>query len=210
MLSSSYFKNHFREDFLASIVVFLVAVPLCLGIALASGLSPEAGLISGLVGGIVVGAFSGAPLLVSGPAAGLIAIVYEVIQEHGMEKLGAILFFCGLLQILFGILKLGPWFRAVSPAIVTGMLSGIGVLIFASQFHVMVDDLPKSNAIQNIVSLPGAVIKGLTISSDTNHHIAAVVGVLTIVIMIIWKFAPAKLKVLPSALVGVLISILGV
>lgn len=210
MGTGNYFKSNFKEDFLASIVVFLVAVPLCLGIALASGLSAEAGLISGLIGGIIVGLFSGAPLLVSGPAAGLVAIVYEVIQEHGIEKLGAILFFCGLLQILFGVLKLGPWFRAVSPAIVTGMLSGIGVLIFASQFHVMVDDLPKSNAIKNIVSLPDAVIKGLTICADTNHHIAAVIGVLTIGIMIIWKFAPPELRVLPSALVGVLVSIIAV
>lgn len=203
-----YLKNSFKEDFFASIVVFLVAVPLCLGIALASGLPAETGLVSAIIGGIVVGLFSGCPLMVSGPAAGLVAIVYEIIQEHGIQRLGAILFFSGLLQISFGILRLGPWFRAVSPAIVTGMLSGIGILIFASQFHVMVDDLPKTSAILNITSLPSSVMKGITVSTDTNHHIAALIGILTFCIMIFWKFAPKKIKTIPSALVGVVVSII--
>lgn len=204
----SYLKNSFKEDFLASIVVFLVAVPLCLGIALASGLPAETGLISAVIGGIVVGLFSGCPLMVSGPAAGLVAIVYEIVQEHGIQRLGAILFFSGLLQILFGVLKLGPWFRAVSPAIVTGMLSGIGILIFSSQFHVMVDDLPKSSAIKNIISLPASVMKGITVSADTNYHIAALIGILTLLILILWNFVPKKIKIVPSALVGVLVSVI--
>lgn len=203
-----YFKNSFKEDFFASIVVFLVAVPLCLGIALASGLPAETGLISAIIGGIVVGALSGCPLMVSGPAAGLVAIIYEVVQEHGIQRLGAILFFSGLLQVLFGVLKLGPWFRAVSPAIVIGMLSGIGILIFSSQFHVMVDDLPKTNAIINITSLPESVMKGITVSTDTTHHLAALIGILTLCIMIAWNFLPKKIKIIPSALVGVLVSII--
>ena len=208
MIKENYLKVNLKEDFLASIVVFLVAVPLCLGIAIASGLPAETGLISGIIGGVIVGCFSGAPLLVSGPAAGLVAIVYEIVQEHGLERLGAIIFFSGLIQILFGVLKLGPWFRAVSPAIVIGMLSGIGVLIFSNQFHVMVDDIPRSNAVSNILSLPSAVIKGITYSADTNHHIAALVGILTIIIMIIWKVAPKPLRIIPSALVGVIVSVI--
>ena len=80
----------FKHDFLASVVVFLVALPLCMGIAIASGAPPAAGLITGIIGGFVVGSLAGSPLLVSGPAAGLAVIVWDIIQTYGMETLGLI------------------------------------------------------------------------------------------------------------------------
>ncbi len=151
----------FRNDLLASIVVFLVALPLCMGIAIASDVPVAAGLITGIVGGIVVGTISGVPLQVSGPAAGLTVIVFDIVQRFGLEMLGLAVLFAGLLQIIAGTLRLGQWFRAVSPAVIKGMLGGIGVLIFASQFHVMVDDKPKGTGIQNLLSIPSAIQKGL-------------------------------------------------
>ena len=150
-----------KRDFLASIVVFLVALPLCMGIAIASGVPVAAGLITGIVGGLIVGWFAGAPLQVSGPAAGLTVIVYDVVQRHGLEVLGIVVLVAGVLQLLAGVLRYGRWFRAVSPAVIHGMLAGIGVLIFASQFHVMVDDRPKGSGIANLVSIPEAIQKGL-------------------------------------------------
>ena len=150
-----------RQDALASVVVFLVALPLCMGIAIASGVPVAAGLITGIVGGLVVGALAGCPLQVSGPAAGLTVIVYEIVQRFGLEMLGMIVLIAGLIQVVAGVLKLGQWFRAVSPAVIKGMLAGIGVLIFASQFHVMVDDKPKGSGIQNLVTIPQAIWKGL-------------------------------------------------
>ncbi|MCM2369503.1 SulP family inorganic anion transporter [Aporhodopirellula aestuarii] len=155
--------SNIKHDFLASIVVFLVALPLCMGIAIASGVPVAAGLISGIVGGLVVGTLAGCPLQVSGPAAGLTVIVYEVVQRFGLEMLGTIVLIAGLLQAVAGILKLGQWFRAVSPAVIKGMLAGIGVLIFASQFHVMVDDKPKGSGLQNLITIPQAIWKGLAI-----------------------------------------------
>ncbi|MFV1965810.1 MAG: SulP family inorganic anion transporter [Pirellulaceae bacterium] len=152
-----------KQDFLASIVVFLVALPLCMGIAIASGVPVAAGLITGIVGGLVVGWIAGAPLQVSGPAAGLTVIVFDLVQHHGFEVLGIAVLICGLLQFIAGILRYGRWFRAVSPAVIRGMLAGIGVLIFSSQFHVMVDDAPKGSGIQNLVSIPEAIQKGLPI-----------------------------------------------
>src|SRR5687767_7913244 len=113
-----------RHDLLASIVVFLVALPLCMGIAIASGAPPAAGLITGIVGGLLVGFLAGSPLQVSGPAAGLAVIVYEIIQKHGLGMLGAILLLAGAVQLLAGLLRLGQWFRAVSPAVIHGMLAG--------------------------------------------------------------------------------------
>ena len=152
-----------KQDLLASIVVFLVALPLCMGIAIASGVPVAAGLITGIVGGIVVGLLAGAPLQVSGPAAGLTVIVYELVKEHGYEVLGLAVLVGGLLQLIAGLLRYGRWFRAVSPAVIHGMLAGIGVLILASQFHVMVDDAPKGSGLQNLLSIPSAIKKGLPI-----------------------------------------------
>ncbi len=148
------------QDFLASVVVFLVALPLCVGIAIASGVPVAAGLITGIVGGLVVGWIAGAPLQVSGPAAGLTVIVFDLVRQHGLEVLGIAVLIGGALQLAAGLLRYGRWFRAVSPAVIHGMLAGIGVLILSSQFHVMVDDVPKGNGIENLLSIPEAIRKG--------------------------------------------------
>jgi MFS superfamily sulfate permease-like transporter len=121
------------KDLLASVVVFLVALPLCLGIAIASGAPPALGLITGIVGGLIVGPLAGSPLQVSGPAAGLAVLVFQAVQEHGLAMLGVIGLMAGALQLLAGVGRLGQWFRAISPSVIHGMLAGIGVLILASQ-----------------------------------------------------------------------------
>jgi MFS superfamily sulfate permease-like transporter len=159
-----------RADFLPSVAVFLVALPLCMGIAIASGVPVAAGLITGIVGGLVVGVLAGAPLQVSGPAAGLTVVIYEIVQKYGLESLGAIVLMAGMLQIVAGVFKLGQWFRAVSPAVIKGMLAGIGVLILASQFHVMVDDKPKENGIQNLIAIPQAIAKGLPLPEPSTEE----------------------------------------
>src|SRR5262249_34952598 len=146
------------RDFLASIVVFLVALPLCMGIALASGMPPTAGIITGIIGGIVVGTISGAPLQVSGPAAGLSVLVYQLVNEFGLQMIGVIVLFAGVIQPVAGVCKLGRWFRAVSPAVINGMLGGIGVLILASQFHVMLDFKPIGTGIQNLLGIPTSLM----------------------------------------------------
>src|SRR6187549_2075069 len=99
----------YTNDFLASVVVFLVALPLCMGISIASGVPPALGLITGIVGGIVVGSLAGAPLQVSGPAAGLTVLIFELVSKHGIEALGPVVLLGGV-QFLAGRLKLGQWF----------------------------------------------------------------------------------------------------
>lgn len=145
-------------DFNASIVVFLVALPLCMGIAIASGVPPEKGLVTGIIGGIVVGLLSGSPLQVSGPAAGLAVIVFEAVQDFGIASLGPILLLAGLLQAAAGLLRVGVWFRAVSPAVVHGMLAGIGALIVIGQLHVLIDRSPQANGIANLRAIPEAFL----------------------------------------------------
>ncbi len=195
----------FGKDFLSSFVVFLVAIPLCLGVAVASGMPPEAGLITGIIGGLVVGLIGGSPLQVSGPAAGLVVLVFELHQEHGMQGLGLIVMMAGLLQVGAGLLKTGHWFRAISPAVVYGMLAGIGVLIMSSQFHVVVDDAPKVSGIRNLISIPEAVLNGIFPIDGSPHEMAALIGLLTIGVTLGWiKFRPESLKFLPGPLIGLL------
>ncbi|QXP85727.1 SulP family inorganic anion transporter [Methylococcus sp. Mc7] len=209
----STLRVSWKEDLLASIVVFLVALPLSMGIAIASGIPMEkaasVGLITAIIGGIVVGPLSGSPLQVSGPAAGLAVMVAMFIQEHGFETLGLIVLLGGLIQLAAGLFRLGQVFRAVSPALIQGMLAGIGVLIFASQFHVMVDDVPPGTGKEfggliNLWSLPLAVWKGI---SETVHRPAALIGVLTIATVMLWTaFAPKRLRLLPAPLIGVVVA----
>src|SRR5450755_1535874 len=99
-------QSPFAKDFLASWVVFLVALPLSMGIAVASGMPPASGIISGILGGILVGALSGSPLQVSGPAAGLAVIVFQLVRDHGIESIGPILILAGIFQMVAGKFKL--------------------------------------------------------------------------------------------------------
>ena len=195
------------NDLLASVVVFLVALPLCMGISIASGAPPISGLIAGVIGGLVVGILSGSPLQASGPAAGLAVIVYQMIQQFGFAQVCVITMIAGLIQAIGGIARVGHFFRAVSPALISGMLAGIGILIFASQFHVMIDHTPLNSGIDNILAIPSSTAKALFNTSDTPHHIAALIGLLTLVSIIGWTyFKPKQLKAIPGALIGIMLA----
>ena len=127
------FKN-IKSDLPASIVVFFVALPLCLGIALASGAPLFSGLIAGIVGGIVVGMLSGSQIGVSGPAAGLAAIVLTAITAlRGWENFLVAVVLGGVIQILFGVLKLGIIGYYFPSSVIKGMLTGIGIIIILKQ-----------------------------------------------------------------------------
>jgi MFS superfamily sulfate permease-like transporter len=202
-----------QRDLLASLVVFLVALPLCMGIAIASGVPVEdaaaVGIITGVVGGLVTGTLSGCPLQVSGPAAGLAVLVAQYWTQFDRTTFALVVVLAGAMQMLCGALRLGQWFRALSPAIVQGVLSGIGVLILASQLHVMVDDTPpgsgrKFGGVINLVTVPIAAYKGLTQSA---HFPAALVGVLTILAIVLWTALRSKrLSLIPAPLIGVTVA----
>jgi MFS superfamily sulfate permease-like transporter len=191
-----------KQDFLASLVVFLVALPLCMGIAIASGVPVAAGLITGIVGGMVVGWFAGAPLQVSGPAAGLTVIVFQLVHEHGMVVLGAVVLIAGTFQLIAGTLRLGRWFRAVSPAVIHGMLAGVGVLIVSSQFHVMLDDSPKQTGFANLASIPATAYEALV-----QRDPAAGIGIVAIVCLIAWKsLTKGRFALVPAPLIAIVVA----
>ena len=126
--------KHIKSDLPSSIVVFFVALPLCLGIALASGAPLFSGLIAGIVGGIVVGALSGSKIGVSGPAAGLAAIVLTAIGTlGGYENFLVAVVLGGIIQILFGVLKAGVIGYYFPSSVIKGMLTGIGIIIILKQ-----------------------------------------------------------------------------
>lgn len=193
----------FGRDFMASFVVFLVALPLCMGVAIASGMPPTSGIITGIIGGLIVGFLAGSPMQVSGPAAGLTVLVLDFVRTHGPEMLGVTVFFAGVLQIVAGQLKLGQWFRAVSPAVIHGMLAGIGVLIFVSQFHVMFDGAPPGDGLQNLFAIPGLLVSAIQLR---DHHLTAgEIGLFTIAVIVAWgTLAPKAWRLFPAPLLGVL------
>ncbi|MEV6342482.1 bifunctional SulP family inorganic anion transporter/carbonic anhydrase [Actinoplanes sp. NPDC051851] len=183
-----------RRDLPASIVVFLIAIPLSLGIAAASGAPLLAGLVAAVVGGIVAGALGGAPLQVSGPAAGLTVIVAGAVADFGFAGTAAIVAVAGIVQILLGVSRLGRAALALSPAVVHGMLAGIGVVIALSQVHVLLGGRPQSSAWENLRELPGQIVH--------NHGLSAMLGLLTVGILLLWPRV-VKISVLPAALVAV-------
>jgi MFS superfamily sulfate permease-like transporter len=195
----AYSKKALWGDFNASIMVFLVSLPLNLGIALAAGAPPLWGLASAIVAGILVGAISGSPLRVSGPADSGMAFVAALGAQLGLDKLGLVVFMAGVVQFIAGRLQLGQWFRAVAPSVIHGMLSGIGVLIVASQLHALMDAKPHHSGLINLMTLPD-------VFANTQGP-ALLLGLLTLGIYVLWNLTPSKwaFQRIPGALVAVLL-----
>ena len=134
MLKKTNIFSSIKSDFASGLVVFLVALPLCLGIALASGAPLFSGIISGVIGGIVVGLLSKSHISVSGPAAGLTAIVLVAITDLGaFDVFLTAVFIAGLIQLALGFLKAGGISNFFPTNVIEGMLAGIGVIIFLKQ-----------------------------------------------------------------------------
>ena len=194
---------HLRQDFAASLVVFLVALPLCVGVAVASGVPAELGLVTGIVGGIVTGLLPGSSLQVSGPAAGLTVLVFEAVREHGLPALGVIVLAAGLLQVTMGALKLGRWFRAISVSVVEGMLAGIGLVIIAGQLYAAAGLKAPAAGLDKIIGLPDAAAKAV---GSTTALTSLAVGAGTIAVIVLWQRLPQKVRAVPGALAAVVLA----
>jgi carbonic anhydrase len=189
-------RDAVRADVLASLVVFLVAVPLSLGIALASGAPLMAGLIAAVVGGVVVGLLGGSPLQVSGPAAGLTVVVAELVTRFGWQATCLITAGAGLLQIAFGCARIARYSQAIPPGVVHGMLAGIGITIALSQVHVVLGGSPPTGAMAALTGLPAQVAQV--------RPGAVLIGAATIALLLLWPRLPHRVRVLPGALVAVI------
>ncbi|GAA3091569.1 hypothetical protein GCM10020254_40720 [Streptomyces goshikiensis] len=186
-------------DLSASIAVFLIALPLSLGIALATGAPLQAGLVAAAVGGIVAGRLGGAPLQVSGPAAGLTVVTAELIQRYGWRTTCAITVLAGFCQLGLALLRTARSALMVSPAIVHGMLAGIGVTIAVAQLHIVLGGTPQSSVVANVRGLPAQL-------ADL-HPVALGISALTMAVLLSWPRLPGRagrmLRKVPAALAAV-------
>lgn len=178
-------KENLKYDIVAGISVFLVAIPLCLGIALASGVPLISGLIAGIVGGIVIGSLSNSHLSVSGPAAGLVAIVLAGIAELGsFPAFMAALVLAGALQISMGLFKAGRLTKYLPSSVIQGMLAAIGIILILKQYPVLMG--------QNETAAYHTLILGL--------------GICSLILLLLWdSFFAKKFKLIPGSLVVVVL-----
>jgi carbonic anhydrase len=184
-----------RHDLPSSLVVFLIALPLSVGIAIASGAPVLAGLIAAIVGGIIVGALGGSPLQVSGPAAGLTVVVADLVSDFGWGVTCLVTVAAGVVQVLLGLSRVARAALAISPVVVHAMLAGIGITIALQQAHVLLGGKSKSTSWHNLIGLPGQIVGA--------HRPGVILGVLVIVILIAWRWAPARMRRLPGPLVAI-------
>src|ERR1700757_670915 len=189
------FRTVLAHDLPSSLVVFLVALPLSVGIAIASNAPVLAGLIAAIVGGIIVGSLGGSPLQVSGPAAGLTVIVADLISNFGWGVTFLITVAAGVLQVLLGLSRVARAVLAISPVVVHAMLAGIGITIALQQTQVLLGGKSKSTAWHNLIGLPGQIIGA--------QRPGVLLGVLVIVILIAWRWVPARLRFIPGPLVAI-------
>jgi len=203
-----------KSDLPASVVVFFVALPLCLGIALASGAPLFSGVIAGIIGGVVVGALSGSKIGVSGPAAGLAAIVLTAIGTlGGYENFLVAVVLGGVIQLIFGILKAGIIGYYFPSSVIKGMLTGIGIIIILKQIpHFFGYDAEPEGADsfletsgENSFSAIWHVFDNLIIGS-------MVAGFIALAILLIWSNVLAKkgkfFQVIQGPLVAVVVGII--
>lgn len=212
MLKKTNLFSNLYSDFAAGLVVFLVALPLCLGIALASGAPLFSGIISGIVGGIVVGIISQSQISVSGPAAGLTAIVLTSITDLGAFNVFLLaVFLAGLFQLALGFLKAGSISNYFPNNVIEGMLAGIGIIIFLKQIPYAVGykaAIKTGNSLMqsqnnNDFSVPFELLNRV-------HFGSILITLLSIAILISWDKIPAlkKFKLIPGALVAVLTGVI--
>lgn len=202
MHSSNPFKN-LKADFPASIVVFFVALPLCLGIAVASDAEPFAGLIAGIVGGIFVGIISGSQIGVSGPAAGLAVIVLTAIGTLGFSNFLVAVVLAGVIQILFGVLKLGIIGYFFPSSVIKGMLTGIGIIIILKEIPFFFGYIPPKG--EGTFTAIGNTVSNISLGNT----LIAVIG---LGILLLWQnilMEKAKFfKLVQGPLVAVVIGII--
>ena len=186
--------KYIKNDIPASIVVFFVALPLCLGIALASGAPLFSGLIAGIIGGIVVGSLSGSKIGVSGPAAGLAAIVLTAIGTlGGYENFLVAVVLGGVIQLIFGFLKAGIIGYYFPSSVIKGMLTGIGIIIILKQIpHFFGYDADPEGDFA-FIQLDGENTFSEIFKSLNNISLGStIIGIIGLAILLLWSNVLSK------------------
>lgn len=213
-MSKPPFLSSFKTDSISGLVVFLVALPLCLGIAVASGATPFAGIITGVIGGIIVGYLSGSNVSVSGPAAGLIAIVLLAIKDLGFEAFILAVLLAGIFQLILGFVKAGSISNYFPFGVIEGMLTGIGIIIIMKELpHAIGYDNEHEGDFFNYNltdSTDRFFLNELIHSFNFAHTGILIISIISISILVAFNKIPFlnKIKAIPGALVVVVVGII--
>jgi MFS superfamily sulfate permease-like transporter len=209
---SNISTNHLKSDFSAGLVVFLVALPLCMGIALASGAPLFSGIIAGITGGIVTGYLSNSHVSVSGPAAGLSAIVLSSILElNSFNVFLLAVLLAGVFQFLLGIFKAGTISNYFPNNVIEGMLGGIGIIILLKQIpHALGFDRDAEGDFTFIEKSGENTLSSIVSAVQNIHPGAVIISVISLGILIGWErhSISKKVKYIPGALIAVVTGIL--
>ena len=204
--------GHLRNDLPSGIVVFLVAVPLCLGIALASGAPFFSGMIAGIVGGIIVGILSNSNLSVTGPAAGLTAIVLASITQLGAFNIFLLaVVVAGIIQIVLGLFKAGTIANYFPSSVIKGMLTAIGIIIILKQIpHAFGYDKDAEGDLSFLQTDGENTFSGLFNAIGKIDLGATVICLISLAILIIWErpLFKKKLRLVPGGLVAVIVAVI--
>ncbi len=202
-------KQSFSSDALSGFIVFLLAMPLSLGIAKASDFPPIYGVVTAIVGGIVVSLFSGSPLTIKGPAAGLIVISSGAVAEfgggtHGWHLAVGAVAVAGVIQVFLGLLKLDKYSDFVPISAIHGMLAAIGLIIFSKEIHILLGIDPKELTGLNPIALLERIPRSLLEMSPS----IAIIGMISLLIMFGMPLIPNKtIQKIPAPLIVLLVSI---
>lgn len=204
-----YKNRSFKFDFIAAIVVFLVAIPLCLGIALASGTPLLSGIMSGIIGGIVVGCLSGSHVSVSGPAAGMAAVVLTCVAQLGDFNVFLLaLFLAGILQVLLGVFRAGFVAEYIPSNVVQGLLCAIGILLIVKQLPLA---FTHSANLTELKMLLLDMTEGIEMN-DLSFHIntgAMLISLISMVILVYFdKSRTSWIKAIPGPIVVVIMGVI--
>ena len=209
---SEYSRTTLISDLTSGLVVFLVALPLCLGIAQASGTPLISGLVAGIIGGIVVGAASGSHVSVSGPAAGLTAVVAAQLTALGsLEAFLLALVIAGVIQVVFGLVRAGGMSAFVPSSVVNGLLAAIGIILILKQVpHVLGHDTDPEGEMSFIQPDRENTFSELWQVLGDVHPGAAVIGVFSVVLLCFWtSFRPLQKTRIPAAFAVVVFGMCG-
>ena len=198
----NYSKEKFFSDLMAGIIVGIVALPLAIAFGIASGVSPEQGLITAIIAGFIISFLGGSTVQIGGPTGAFIVVVYGIIQEFGMEGLAIATVLAGVMLLLMGFLKLGTVIKFIPYPIIVGFTSGIALTIFTTQmkdlFGLTMESVPA-----DFLSKWVAYFK----SAPTTHLWSALVGILSIVLIVI---TPKFSKKIPGSLIAIVVMTLAV
>lgn len=193
-----YTKEQFINDFIAGVIVAIIALPLSIALAIASGVSPEKGLYTAIVGGFIVSLLGGSRVQIGGPTGAFVVIVYGIIQKYGMDGLIVATIMAGCFLVIMGLFKLGSLIKYIPSAITTGFTSGIAIVIFSTQIKDLLG--------LHMESVPSEFIhKWIAYfnSINTINFQSLFIAILTLAIIILW---PKISKKIPGTFIAIIIT----